>query len=238
MLSRSAELFCDAASSSLRCTETFSGAAVLIWRRLILQQCVRRLGITAGGEFCSASPCASAALLRRAVLLRRRRADRLRQQAGDVLARRHRAEAGHAVRIVEVPRILDQADEVANCRIGGPSATKRRTRELRRNAGFEERADVGFGADRFDRRQAGGIERSLGGAALSSPAGAAAGVSRRRPSLCLGRRGQSAAGSSAASRLRRDHRSRNFSGSLMIAHRRVAERAAPALPDRRGRACA
>ena len=122
---------------------------------------------TAGGRFCSQSPCgaalAAAAWSRPAL----RRADRLRQQTADVLAHRHRPKAGHAMRIVEVPRVLDQPDEVANRRIGGPGATKRRTREVRRNSGFEKRADVGFRRDRFDRRQAGRIERSLGAPALS-----------------------------------------------------------------------
>ena len=74
-----------------------------------------------------------------------------------------RPKTGNAVGIVEIPPVLDQADEVADRRIGRPSATKRRTREIRRNPRFEKGANIGFRADRFDRRQAGGIERGLRG---------------------------------------------------------------------------
>ena len=54
-----------------------------------------------------------------------------------------RSEAGHGVRVIEVPRILGQTDEVPDGRVGGPGATKRRSRQLRRNALAQECRDVG-----------------------------------------------------------------------------------------------
>ncbi len=65
-----------------------------------------------------------------------------------------RPEAGHRVRIVEVPGVLRQPDEVTDGRVGSPGATKRRTAQLLRNAFAKKRRDVGRRVNRLDRRQA------------------------------------------------------------------------------------
>ena len=140
----------------------------------------------ASGNCCANSasagfgPIVCVRRLLRGRLGRLRRADHLRQQIGDI-AGRNGPEAGHGVGVVEVPAVLDQADKVANCRIGGPSATKCRAREIRRNPGSEKGANIGFRADRFDRRQAGGIERGLRGRRIGCRWMAA--KQERRPSL-------------------------------------------------------
>ena len=64
-----------------------------------------------------------------------------------------RTKPGHAVRRIEVPGILGEADEVADRRIGGPGATKGRPDEVRRHPRGEKGPNVGSGADRLDRRQ-------------------------------------------------------------------------------------
>jgi len=53
-----------------------------------------------------------------------------------------RPEARHCVRIVEIPGVLCEADEVPDYWIGRPGATKRRTAQLPRNAFPQERRDV------------------------------------------------------------------------------------------------
>ena len=64
-----------------------------------------------------------------------------------------RAKARHPIRGIEIPRILRQADEIADRGISCPGPAKRRKRQLRRHAGREESLDVRSGPDRFDRRQ-------------------------------------------------------------------------------------
>ena len=58
-----------------------------------------------------------------------------------------RTEAMHGVRIVEVPGVLSQPDEVPDCRVGRPGATKRRTAQLLRNTFAQKGGDVGGSVD-------------------------------------------------------------------------------------------
>ena len=233
--SRSSELFCVAISSSLRCTESFSAAASSALAPADLAATVASaLGIAACGGLCPESALRRERLAAARRFAGRRRADHLRQQTADVFAHWHRPKARYAVGIVEVPVVLDQADEVANRRIGGPSATKRRTREIRRARRVWRKARMSvFGADRFDRRQAGGIEwrPRRGRLRPRSPA------RRRRvwrASFALGRR-RSAASARFAFAPRPSIE--EIFRLAHVAHRRARARAAPALPDRRDRAC-
>ena len=67
-------------------------------------------------------------------------------------------EPGYAARRGEVPRILGQADEIADRGIGRPGTAERRPGQLRWHAGSQERQDVRSGADRFYRWQTRGVE--------------------------------------------------------------------------------
>ena len=58
-----------------------------------------------------------------------------------------RPEAGHGVRVVEVPCVLRETDEVPNGGVGGPGATKRRTAQFRRDAVAQECRYVGSSRD-------------------------------------------------------------------------------------------
>src|SRR5215467_16383322 len=64
-----------------------------------------------------------------------------------------RAEARHPIRGIEIPRILRQADEIADRGISGPGPAQRRKRQLRRYAGREESLDIRTDPNRFDRRK-------------------------------------------------------------------------------------
>src|SRR6476646_7687544 len=65
-----------------------------------------------------------------------------------------RSEAGHRIRVVEVPGVLRQPHKVPDGRVGSPGATKRRTAQLLWNASAKERRDDGGPVNRLDRRQA------------------------------------------------------------------------------------
>ena len=144
-----------------------------------------------------------------------------------------RAETGNGIRRVEVPLVLRRPTKSRIAGSADPGAAKRRTGQIGRHARLQESADVGSGA-RSIRSAAGWRDRM----ALSLPFFVlpASGVGAGRPLLgdCPSR---VCVAASCASCLRRDQRDRKFSGSL-IASSPAADRGAPALPDRRGRACA
>ena len=58
----------------------------------------------------------------------------------------------------EVVLIFSDLNEVADRRIGGPRAAKRRTGQISRHALLQEQPDVGFRCDRFERRQRRNVE--------------------------------------------------------------------------------
>ena len=135
-------------------------------------------------------------------------------------ARLNGPEARHAVGIVEVPLVLDQADEVADRRIGRPGAAKRRTREIRRHAGLQKGADVGC-PRRSIRSAAGWRDRT--GPRAAGAIGCA--VGRRRNSRAASFASTGAVFVRRASRLRRDHAIEKF---LRLAHQLlVVARRAP-----------
>ena len=126
---------------------------------------------------------------------------------------------GIAFGVVEVPGIFRQADEVADGRIGGPRAAKRRTRQIRRNAGPQKGADVGLRGDRFDRRQAGEdrtAASAAGGSASADGGEAQRGV--RSPSTGAGSSRRSCASACARPALEE---------ILRLAHACVSSRTAP-----------
>src|SRR6202040_684585 len=69
-----------------------------------------------------------------------------------------RAKARHCGWVIEVPSVLHQPDEILDCWIGGPGASKCRTGQLRRDVAAQEGGDVGVGADRVERWQLRRIE--------------------------------------------------------------------------------
>ena|SRR5664280_1434533 len=117
----------------------FGRRELLHWRRLILQRLLRPLGTSCLRWTLSGVALGESGLLWRRGLLRLRRADHVRQQATHLIGA-DRSETRYAVGIIEIPTVLDQPNEVADLRIGGPGATKRRTREIGRHAGPEKGA--------------------------------------------------------------------------------------------------
>src|SRR5580704_5860226 len=90
------------------------------------------------------------------------KAFRLLQQRSPSVARRQRIKSGSTAWGIEIPGILGQTDEIADPRIGRPSSTKRRTRQILGNIGSQKGPDVGCSTNRFDWRQARRIESSFG----------------------------------------------------------------------------
>src|ERR1700736_4769519 len=65
-----------------------------------------------------------------------------------------RPETGHRVRVVEVPCVLRETDEIPDRRVGGPGATKRRTAQVLRDASAQKRRYIASRGNRIDWRQA------------------------------------------------------------------------------------
>ena len=86
----------------------------------------------------------------------------LRDHLPDLVGRLERTEARHGSRVGEVPGVLGEADEIADRRIRGPYASKRRTRRARPERPAAGTPDVGQRVDRFERRQRGEVEFRLG----------------------------------------------------------------------------
>src|ERR1700738_5425325 len=75
--------------------------------------------------------------------------------------RRQRTESRYPVRIVEVPLVLSNADEIANNGVADPGPAQCSARQFGRNAGLEERADIGIGNNLLKRRQACRVKRPI-----------------------------------------------------------------------------
>lgn len=73
--------------------------------------------------------------------------DPLKERCQLLLGTVERTKARHGVRVVEVPCVFRKPDEVADRRIGLPSATKRRTAQILWNTLAQERRDVGLSGD-------------------------------------------------------------------------------------------
>ena len=78
----------------------------------------------------------------------------LREHSRRIVCCAHRAESGNRIRVVEIPLVFRDADEIADGGIASPGAAQRRAGQLGRDAGSQECADIGIGGDRFNRRQA------------------------------------------------------------------------------------
>ena len=151
------------------------------------------------------------------------------------------AEAGDGI-VREVPLVLRQSDKIADRGIAAPGAAKRRTGQRQRHARFQEIADVGAGRDRFDRRQG---SRDRRAALASAPAQKPARQARcdvrsvglrfrrwrrlRRRRVARSRSTARACGATSATG--------NCPDRSWLIPRPSSDRAAPALPGRRDRAC-
>ena len=239
--------------SLLRCTISASarlrlaaGAAAICARRSLGDRCRLR---PRAGDCDSSGICGvlrlgggSAAASARPACRRRRRSAPPCCATSSAVGRAGRSPASPSGS-VKSQCVLREPDEVADRGIGRPT----------RGEAPHGVSSAGTPGCRKARMSVSAVIDSSDGSCARSNAGFArlrsASASAARQSRCgaLARRvGGSASCASTcsarvcvrASRLRRDQRARKFSGSLIVVVLRRAGRAAPALPDRRGRACA
>ena len=83
-----------------------------------------------------------------------RLAQDLRETGRCAVGHGQQTEPGYRIRIVEIPLVFGNSDEIANSGIAGPGAAQCSARQVGRNAGLQKRADFGIGDNLFDRWQA------------------------------------------------------------------------------------
>jgi hypothetical protein len=79
-----------------------------------------------------------------------------------IIPRLERPEAWDGRGIRKVPLIFRDAYEIANGRVGAPSAAQGGLGQFRRNSCAQEIPDIGIRRNRLDWREAGNVERFFG----------------------------------------------------------------------------